>query len=172
MRFEYDDGDMFAEMRTALLMERALQNQAEMSQNRQVADLELKSRDVLEFATIEGARACGLEDRVGSITPGKQADLVMLRRDTLNLTPLNDPGGSVVQAAGPGNVDTVMVAGRIVKQGENCCRAILIRCSDWRPGPATMYSMKPLSPSACSRLGSNKLKGNSCCRESKPRAVQ
>ncbi|MDX1435476.1 MAG: amidohydrolase family protein [Anaerolineales bacterium] len=117
MRFEYDDGDMFAEMRTALPMERALQNQAEMSQNRQVADLGLKSRDVLEFATIEGARACGLEDRVGSITPGKQADLVMLRRDTLNLTPLNDPGGSVVQAAGPGNVDTVMVAGRIVKQG-------------------------------------------------------
>ena len=109
-------GNMFDEMRTALQMERALQNQAAMDHNEQAAQLELKARDVLEFATIEGARTCGIEERVGSITPGKQADLLLLNRNALNLTPLNEPVGSVVLAAGPGNVDTIFVAGKIVKQ--------------------------------------------------------
>lgn len=109
-------GNMFDEMRTALQMERALQNQAAMDQGEQAAELNLKARDALEFATIEGARTCGLAHKVGSITPGKQADLVLLRRDALNLTPLNDPCGSVVLAAGPANVDTIFVAGKIVKQ--------------------------------------------------------
>lgn len=109
-------GNLFDEMRTALQMERALQNQTAMNQGEQAQQLELKARDVLAFATIEGARTCGIEDQVGSITPGKQADLILLRRDTLNLTPLNDPCGSVVLAAEPGNVDTIFVAGKIVKQ--------------------------------------------------------
>ncbi len=109
-------GNLFDEMRTALQMERALQNQAALQRNEQAQQLELGARDVLEFATIEGARACGIEDRVGSITPGKQADLLLLKCDTLNLTPLNNPCGSVVLAAGPGNVDTIFVAGKIVKQ--------------------------------------------------------
>jgi cytosine/adenosine deaminase-related metal-dependent hydrolase len=109
-------GNLFDEMRTALQMERALQNQAALERNEQAQQLELRARDVLEFATIDGARTCGIEDRVGSITPGKQADLILLRRDTLNLTPLNDPCGSVVLAAGSGNVDTILVAGKIIKQ--------------------------------------------------------
>jgi cytosine/adenosine deaminase-related metal-dependent hydrolase len=109
-------GNLFDEMRTALQMERALQNHAAMEQGHQAERLELTAKDALEFATIEGARTCGLEDRVGSITPGKQADLILLRRDRLNLTPLNHPWGSVVLAAGPGNVDTILVDGSIVKQ--------------------------------------------------------
>jgi cytosine/adenosine deaminase-related metal-dependent hydrolase len=109
-------GDLFDEMRTALQMERALQNQAAMDKGEQAPQLELKARDVLEFATIEGARTCGLEEWVGSITPGKQADLILLRRDTLNLTPLNKPDGSVVLSAGPKNVDTIFVAGKMVKK--------------------------------------------------------
>jgi len=107
---------MFDEMRTALQMERALQNQTAMNQGEQAPQLELKAKDVLAFATIDGARTCGLEDRVGSITPGKQADLILLRRDALNLTPLNEPSGSVVLAAGPKNVDTIFVAGKMVKK--------------------------------------------------------
>jgi cytosine/adenosine deaminase-related metal-dependent hydrolase len=87
-----------------------------MAQGQQAAQLELKARDVLEFATLEGARTCGLGDKIGSITPGKQADLILLRRDTFNLTPLNEPVGSVVLSAGPENVDTIFVAGRMVKQ--------------------------------------------------------
>jgi cytosine/adenosine deaminase-related metal-dependent hydrolase len=109
-------GNLFDEMRVVLQTERALQNQAALDQNEPIKQLKLGASDVLEFATIEGARACGLEERVGSITPGKQADLILLRRDTLNLTPLNHLRGSVVMAAGPGNVDTVFVAGKLVKQ--------------------------------------------------------
>ncbi|MDX1520158.1 MAG: amidohydrolase family protein, partial [Anaerolineae bacterium] len=109
-------GNLFDEMRTALQMERALQNQAAMDQNEQAAELDLRVRDVLEFATIEGARTCGIEDRVGSLTPGKQADLILLRRDELNLTPLNEPIGSIVLSANPQNVDTIFVAGKIVKR--------------------------------------------------------
>jgi len=109
-------GNLFDEMRVALQTERARQNQAGLDCNEPVKQLELRAGDVLEFATIEGARACGLEERIGSITPGKQADLILLRRDTLNLTPLNHLPGSVVMAAGSGNVDTVLVAGKLVKQ--------------------------------------------------------
>ena len=74
------------------------------------------SRDVLEFATIQGARACGLEALIGSLTPGKEADIVLLDTDSLNLMPLNNPHGVVVECAHAGNVDTVMVAGEIVKR--------------------------------------------------------
>ena len=112
-------GNLFDEMRTAMQMERALQNQAAIDEGNQVAELALNSRDVLEFATIEGARTCGLADKIGSITPGKQADLILLKRNTLNLTPLNNPVGSMVLAAGPENVDTILVAGKVVKvQGQ------------------------------------------------------
>jgi cytosine/adenosine deaminase-related metal-dependent hydrolase len=58
-----------------------------------------------------------LEDRIGSLTPGKQADLIMLRTDGLNLVPAHDPIMAVVFYANSANVDTVMVAGRKVKAG-------------------------------------------------------
>jgi 5-methylthioadenosine/S-adenosylhomocysteine deaminase len=73
-------------------------------------------RDVLEFATIEGARACGLEDRVGSLTPGKQADVVIVRADGVAMRPLNNAVGALVYNAHVGLVDTVLVAGRAVKR--------------------------------------------------------
>jgi cytosine/adenosine deaminase-related metal-dependent hydrolase len=78
--------------------------------------MELTCRDVLEFATIEGARACGLEDRVGSLTPGKRGDLILIRTDSFGMTPLNNPVGQVVYNAHPGLVDTVIVDGRVVKR--------------------------------------------------------
>ena len=74
------------------------------------------SRDVLEFATIQGARACGLEAKAGSLTPGKEADIVLLDTDSLNLMPINNSHGVVVECAHAGNVDTVIVAGRIAKR--------------------------------------------------------
>jgi 5-methylthioadenosine/S-adenosylhomocysteine deaminase len=74
------------------------------------------SRDVLEFATVQGARACGLEALTGSLTPSKEADVVLLDTDSLNLMQLNNPHGVVVECAHAGNVDTVMVAGEIVKR--------------------------------------------------------
>jgi 5-methylthioadenosine/S-adenosylhomocysteine deaminase len=101
-------GDMFSTMRTALSVQRGL----DTALGRPAS---LSARDVLEFATIDGARALGLGDRIGSITPGKQADLVLLRADDLTIFPANHPVGAVVAAGHPGLVDTVLVAGRIVR---------------------------------------------------------
>jgi cytosine/adenosine deaminase-related metal-dependent hydrolase len=75
------------------------------------------AREILEYATIEGARANGLDSKVGTLTPGKQADIVMLRTDRINVTPLNDPATAVVTGMDTGNVDTVLIAGRMMKQG-------------------------------------------------------
>jgi cytosine/adenosine deaminase-related metal-dependent hydrolase len=74
-------------------------------------------RDVLAYATIEGARANGLDAKVGSLSPGKQADIVMLRTDRMNTTPLGDPATAVVTCMDTGNVDTVLIAGRVMKRG-------------------------------------------------------
>ncbi len=74
-------------------------------------------REVLEYATVEGARANGLEAKVGTLTPGKQADLILLRTDRMNVTPLNDPATAVVTGMDTGNVDTVLIAGRVMKRG-------------------------------------------------------
>lgn len=96
-------GDMFTVMRAAFAVERVLGGS-------------LTSAEVLRMATIEGAAVLGMEDRIGSLRPGKQADIVMLRADALNLAPVHDPVGAVVTAADTSNMDTVIVAGRIVKR--------------------------------------------------------
>ncbi len=107
--------DMFAEMRTAFFMQRAmLQNRrVEGQQNLQKP---VNVRDVLECATVNGAVCAGLADKVGSISPGKEADIVMIRADDINLYPSNNAIGTVVQAADRSNVDTVIVGGRIRKR--------------------------------------------------------
>nr|WP_246357328.1 amidohydrolase family protein [Pyxidicoccus fallax] len=76
----------------------------------------LKARDVLEFATVEGARANGLERKVGTLTPGKAADIILLRTDRLNVMPMNDAIGAVMAGMGPQNVDTVLIAGKVMKR--------------------------------------------------------
>ena len=72
--------------------------------------------EALEWATIAGARALQMEDRIGSITPGKKADLVMLKMDDLCLEPIHDPVNTVVLFADRSSVDTVMIGGELVKQ--------------------------------------------------------
>ncbi|MFF0579628.1 amidohydrolase family protein [Streptosporangium saharense] len=74
-------------------------------------------RDILRAATIEGARALGLAGTTGSLTPGKRADLVLIRTDRLNLAPVADPAVAVVHSAQPADVDTVLVDGRVLKSG-------------------------------------------------------
>jgi cytosine/adenosine deaminase-related metal-dependent hydrolase len=75
----------------------------------------LTPRRVLEMTTIDGARALGLEDVIGSLTIGKRADLIMVRTDELNMAPVWDPVIAIVHSAQPSNVDTVMLDGRILK---------------------------------------------------------
>jgi 5-methylthioadenosine/S-adenosylhomocysteine deaminase len=76
----------------------------------------LTVREVLEFATIEGARANGLERKIGTLTPGKDADVILLRTDKLNVMPMNNAVGAVVTSMGPQNVDTVLIAGKVMKR--------------------------------------------------------
>ncbi|MCO6008122.1 amidohydrolase family protein [Actinoallomurus purpureus] len=96
-------GDMFATMRTAYAVQRGL-------------DGGLNSRDLLKFATVDGAQACGLAARTGSLTPGKDADIILLRANDPTAFPVTDPAGTIVAAGHPGLVDTVLVAGRVVKR--------------------------------------------------------
>ncbi|WP_064745369.1 amidohydrolase family protein [Pseudonocardia acaciae] len=108
-------GDMFATMRTTIGVQRAFDNARAAENGNEPERLELTCRDVFEFATIDGARACGLADRAGSLTPGKQADVVVLNSG-LATSPLNNPLGALVYAAHPGLVDTVFVAGQCRKR--------------------------------------------------------
>jgi cytosine/adenosine deaminase-related metal-dependent hydrolase len=106
-------GDLFTQMRMALAAERLLTANRLLPGPLPPA---MKVRDALEFATVVGAQACGLDRRVGSLTVGKDADVVIIRGTDLNLAPVSDPVGAVVLAAHPGNVDTVLVQGEIRKR--------------------------------------------------------
>jgi cytosine/adenosine deaminase-related metal-dependent hydrolase len=75
----------------------------------------LSCRDLLEFATIEGARCANLDSKVGTLAPGKEADILLLTVDRLNIWPLNNAPGVVVNQMNPGNVDTVFIAGKVKK---------------------------------------------------------
>jgi cytosine/adenosine deaminase-related metal-dependent hydrolase len=101
------NADMFAIMK-------AIQN---IENGRSLNEFELTARRVLELATIEGAQSMGIADRVGSLTPGKRADLIMVDTRAVNLAVLTEPAHLLVEAAQPANVDTVIIDGRIVKRG-------------------------------------------------------
>ncbi|MEU9315043.1 amidohydrolase family protein [Streptomyces sp. NPDC048295] len=96
-------GDMFSTLRTAFAAQRGI-------------DGRLRSRDLLDFATIDAAASMGLAGRTGSLTPGKDADIILLRTDDLTIFPVTDPAGSIVSQGHPGLVDTVLAAGRVVKR--------------------------------------------------------
>ena len=70
---------------------------------------------MLEFATIEGARCADLDGKVGTLTPGKEADIAVLRADRLDVWPLNNARGAVVNHMNPGHVETVFIAGKVKK---------------------------------------------------------
>jgi cytosine/adenosine deaminase-related metal-dependent hydrolase len=108
-------GDMFTQMRSVISLQHALLFDQKLAGKENVA-APLNARDVLEFATIEGARANGLEHKVGSLTPGKEADVILLRADDVNIVPVNDPIGAVVWGMDTSNVDSVFVAGKALKR--------------------------------------------------------
>jgi 5-methylthioadenosine/S-adenosylhomocysteine deaminase len=106
------NGDMFAIMRM-------LQNLINGGEKNEFA---AKPRRLLELATIEGARALGLSDVTGSLTPGKRADLILVRGNDLNMAPATDPVRMIVQATEPSNVDTVIVDGQVLKRNGKLTR--------------------------------------------------
>ncbi|MFF2911432.1 amidohydrolase family protein [Paenibacillus sp. NPDC057934] len=107
-------GDMFTEMKIAYTLQRA------SAQNRSYRGEEnvpgpATVREILEAATISGARVAGLDNVTGSLTPGKEADIVLIRTNDFNIFPSNHALGTVVQGADRGNVDTVIIGGSIRK---------------------------------------------------------
>ena len=75
----------------------------------------LTVRDMLEFATVRGAQNAALDRKIGTLTPGKEADVVAIRADDVNTMPLTNAVSTVVSYAHAGNVDTVLIAGEIRK---------------------------------------------------------
>ena len=69
------------------------------------------------MATIKGARDATSISKIGTLTPGKEADIIMLRTDMINVMPLNNAAGAVVTLMDTSNVDTVFIAGKLVKRG-------------------------------------------------------
>jgi cytosine/adenosine deaminase-related metal-dependent hydrolase len=105
-------GDMFAQMRIALQTARAVDNQKILDAGKMPATIGLKVADAFAFATINGARAIGLEASIGSLAVGKQADLILVRQDGIHHAPrAEDPLASLVLQARPSDIDSVFVAG-------------------------------------------------------------
>lgn len=121
--------DMFTQMRSVLSLQRALIHDRALKGEANLPRL-LTAYDALEFATIEGARANGLDHKTGSLTPGKEADIIMLRTDMINVMPINDPIGAVVWGMDTSNVDSVFVAGKPMKRSGELCNVDLHRLRD------------------------------------------
>jgi 5-methylthioadenosine/S-adenosylhomocysteine deaminase len=109
-------GDMFTQMRSAFGTDRGRVNEAAYGPNEQVPKDVLTAQEMLTAATIDGAYTAGLESVTGSLTPGKQADVVILDAQTINMSPVIDPIAAVVLCADVSNVDTVIVGGVVRKR--------------------------------------------------------
>jgi 5-methylthioadenosine/S-adenosylhomocysteine deaminase len=132
--------DFFTQMRVAMNMQREVVNQMILEQNATtkietatdsfyppapgffawptpLADIPplLTTRDVLRYATVNGAKALRLDKKVGSLTPGKEADIIILDSTSINVAPLNHVPGAVVALMDRTNVETVIVAGKVRK---------------------------------------------------------
>ena len=135
--------DFFTQMRSCMNLQRALVNQMILDQGSPPDTLELAAsnnwglppaaaatpwpmppaslpaplttRDVLRYATMNGAKALRLDSKVGSLTPGKEADIIILDATRINVAPLNQVPGAVVSLMDRTNVETVIVAGKVRK---------------------------------------------------------
>ena len=118
--------DFFTQMRSAMTLQRMVVNQMILDQGTFTPPNEwptpapgtpplLNVRDVLRFATINGAKHLRLDGRTGSLTPGKEADIIILDAEAINVAPLNNVPGAVVSLMERTNVETVIVAGKVRK---------------------------------------------------------
>ena len=106
--------DMFTLMRATSIVQRYFVMQRERAGGQNQPPL-LTCRELLEFATFEGARCASIDSKVGTLTPGKEADLLMLRADRIDVWPLNIASGAVVNLMGPSHVEAVFIAGKVKK---------------------------------------------------------
>jgi cytosine/adenosine deaminase-related metal-dependent hydrolase len=106
--------DMFTEMHVAFSLQRALATSRKFGGDSN-APAPVDVRTILECATINGASCAGLSGKCGALTPGAEADIVMIRTDDINLYPSNNAIGTLALAADIRNVDTVIIAGQVRK---------------------------------------------------------
>ena len=99
------NADMFSIMRLML----------QLNHLRSMDVMEVQPRRILELATLDGAKDLGIAERTGSLTPGKRADLILVRTNDINVAPFFNPALLLVQQANPSNVDTVIIDGRILE---------------------------------------------------------
>ncbi|MEZ7156943.1 amidohydrolase family protein [Streptomyces sp. MAD19A] len=101
--------DMFTQMRALHAIQRMRAVNAAHGTGRQ--PVRITTHDVLDFATLQGARTNGLDGVTGSLTPGKKADLLVIQAEDLNNMPLNDPIGTLVLGSDARNISTVLING-------------------------------------------------------------
>ncbi len=105
-------GDLLSVARVALSMQRALDNAASRNEQGTIpATSTIPVREALRWITTEGARMLGRERQIGSLTPGKLADLVVIDASDISLAPVHDPVSAVVMQASLANIDAVMIGG-------------------------------------------------------------
>jgi cytosine/adenosine deaminase-related metal-dependent hydrolase len=107
-------GDLFTQMRSVFTLQRMQRLARERAGEKNLPTL-LTAREVVEFATIEGAKDNAVEKKVGTLTPGKEADIIMLRTDQINVMPVNNAYGAVVLSMDTSNVDSVFISGKLMK---------------------------------------------------------
>jgi cytosine/adenosine deaminase-related metal-dependent hydrolase len=108
--------DLFSAMRATLSADRSREHMEAHKRNETVMLSHLRAEEVVKWATLGGAQALGMDSFIGSITPGKKADLVLIKNDESPVMfPLLHPYGHVVFQAGRGDVHTVMVDGKVLK---------------------------------------------------------
>lgn len=98
--------DMFEEMKTAAYLQKVNTKKP----------TSITAYDILKMATIEGAKVLGLEDEIGTLEPGKKADMIFIKTDKLHLCPDNDVCANIVYSANGADVDSVMIDGNLIMQ--------------------------------------------------------
>ena len=123
--------DMFSAMRATLNADRAREHLEAHKRNETVILNQLRAEQVVKWATLGGAQALGMDKFIGSITPGKQADLVLIKNDQSPVMfPILHPYGHVVFQAGRGDVHTVMIDGNVVKYDHHLLNDGLVQARD------------------------------------------
>ena len=110
----------------------------------------LTTRDVLRYATMNGAKALQLDKKTGSLTPGKEADIIILDATRINVAPLNQVPGAVVSLMDRTNVETVIVAGKVRKWKGRLLDVDLDSCAGSSKPRATTSSPRRASSRICS----------------------
>ncbi len=109
-------GDMFTQIHAAFAADREKVNAECWKADVEIPDTMLTARQMLEIATSNGAHVVGLEDRTGSLTPGKEADVIVIDGSAVNVAPVIDPVAAVTLGADVSNVDTVIIGGTVHKR--------------------------------------------------------